>query len=667
MHAESLAILGHLQLLTDRIVHHYSTLRSQQPLDRTWILALTVLVKRLGNRSALLNLLISDMAICEQQNSLAVCSPASDSIVGMHASKLDCDDDVDAVFASGNSMDDQLLYRVFVRIVQRAEKSHPAEPGSTSKLSTWLNQLRLLGGGVFDQMVLNHLHLFFRTVGDGSKQSSAITALVASGCLALDAVASCAREIASTSAAALACQLLLDPDAASISLSSLERYRYRLAQTLYRRERIETMIPLLCMACGNASFSIDDIRVTDLLVAYATNHAAEVERAVRQSCQNTAIRANASRLNLAMIKRGMPQLTANQAVDPRCIVKLADPLSMQMCAGALQYFYHTQASKGADADGMVKDVMVDAIISGSDVWPRMLEAVNGSVRRSLHDWARERLLQATSRLAEFDDDLGAQEMNDRCLNVIDATKAATTGQEDTIALSALAERLRELERQFTELGFVATADATRSQSLVYVLHVALHICGLYIRSSEAKSEVCRQARSNLLAALCALLVHPIVRTQAIGEYVFDVASSLADDLPDTALVAVAQSIGATKAIDPQVRSILGSLSATADAWLALASQVQLQGSQQQRALAKHASQQGQPTGRSGIPGPVATGTQQQIQQQRAWPYIGVNRAPVEMKTTPFPLRRWEIMPDPTPVMGENDTSLSLGLFGARKV
>lgn len=33
---------------------------------------------------------------------------------------------------------------------------------------------------------------------------------------------------------------------------------------------------------------------------------------------------------------------------------------------------------------------------------------------------------------------------------------------------------------------------------------------------------------------------------------------------------------------------------------------------------------------------------------------------------PFPLRRWEMMQDATPVMGENDTSLSLALFGARK-
>lgn len=32
----------------------------------------------------------------------------------------------------------------------------------------------------------------------------------------------------------------------------------------------------------------------------------------------------------------------------------------------------------------------------------------------------------------------------------------------------------------------------------------------------------------------------------------------------------------------------------------------------------------------------------------------------------FPLRRWEMMQEATPVVGENDTSLSLGLFGARK-
>lgn len=36
------------------------------------------------------------------------------------------------------------------------------------------------------------------------------------------------------------------------------------------------------------------------------------------------------------------------------------------------------------------------------------------------------------------------------------------------------------------------------------------------------------------------------------------------------------------------------------------------------------------------------------------------------KITPFTLRRWEMLGEPTPNVGENDTSLSLTLFGARR-
>ena len=36
------------------------------------------------------------------------------------------------------------------------------------------------------------------------------------------------------------------------------------------------------------------------------------------------------------------------------------------------------------------------------------------------------------------------------------------------------------------------------------------------------------------------------------------------------------------------------------------------------------------------------------------------------QSLPFPLRRWEMVQDATPIIGENDTCLSLSLFGARK-
>lgn len=41
--------------------------------------------------------------------------------------------------------------------------------------------------------------------------------------------------------------------------------------------------------------------------------------------------------------------------------------------------------------------------------------------------------------------------------------------------------------------------------------------------------------------------------------------------------------------------------------------------------------------------------------------VGINES-----TQPFPLRKWEMMQDTTPLVTENDTSLSLALFGARK-
>ena len=49
---------------------------------------------------------------------------------------------------------------------------------------------------------------------------------------------------------------------------------------------------------------------------------------------------------------------------------------------------------------------------------------------------------------------------------------------------------------------------------------------------------------------------------------------------------------------------------------------------------------------------------------RALPNLSVVYGPVQ--PTAYPLRRWEMVQDATPVVGDNDTSLSLGLFAAQK-
>lgn len=666
LHAESLAVLGQLQRLTDGIVERYRTLRSQQPLERTLILAISALAKRLPDTGPLTNLLASDLAICDHQGSLAVCSPASDSLIGMHASSLDSDDDIDAVFASGNSMDDQLAQRVFIRIVHRAGKPTPLGAGTVSKLSIWLNQLRLAGGSGFDQLVSNYFQSAFKAAGDGSNTMGMVTALVASGCAGLDAVAECAKQAATTQAANLAMLLLLSPDAPLASLHATERYRYRVMQARCATQHAETVLALLCNACQDPQFAVDEARVTDLVVSYATSMPTALRDAFEQSPQSAALIGNAGRLSRAIATRALPAGSSDEALSLRSIMRMASPLSVVFCAGVLEYRAEVEANS-PDTERLVQDALTTAISSGNDVWPQLLGAVDESAKRALHEWAQEQLFLAASRIQDGTEPV-TSEMVERYLDVLDVTNSPVTNRDDMGIFITLAEKFSEADKQLLELNVVAPGVTEKLSSLMRVLRIHLHICSLHVQSSETENEACKRARGHLLMALCALLANITIQTQPedMPEYILDVASSLADSLAEAALTGIARSIAATKPLDPRMQALFGCVSAGTDAWLALASQVPPQGTQQQRALAKHqsASQQGLASGRPGAQ--TLAGTQQ---QQRAWPAHGGpnSRAPVEMKTTPFPLRRWEIMPDSTPVMGENDTSLSLGLFGARKV
>lgn len=661
MHVASFAALGQLQHLADRIIERYRALRSQQPLDRVLILALAALAKRLDDSAALTNLLAHDLAICEQQDSLAVCSPASDSMIGMHASSLDTADDIDAVFASGNVMDDQLLQRVFLRILQRASKPHPAGQGPSSKLVGWLHQLRLVSTS-FNQLVSNYLRSAFKGAGDNLSPVGAITALAAAGCTDMDTIASHAKAVDSPRAAVIAMRLLLDPDTASVGLLPAERYRYNVMQRRCCRENPIVVTALLCTACVSPDFSADDPNIINLLVDYSTSSPAILRRTVLQANLSPAVFLNIGRLPRALLKRALIGNPPAEVLNARTIVQLADPLSILMCAGALEAYMTMEAPNEAGADEKVRAVLIEAIVGGSEVWPQLLEVVTQPVKKALHVWAQEQLLDAATRIDDFSDEQGVIE---RFKSVLDVTNGDSNDSEYVAVLSRLAERLKGVEQQLHELDLTVPGAADKVGLHNRVLSILLHICSLHLQPSTTETEAQRQVRGNLLMALCALLVHPTRQTQqAMGEYIFDLASALADSLPENVLTAVARSKHVT---DPRLQAIFGNSSTATDAWLALASQVQPPGSQQQRAIAKHPSQQGHLGARAGMASQNVAGSAQQAQPQRAWPHLNTNRAPVEVKVTPFPLKRWEIMPDPTPVMGENDTSLSLGLFGARKV
>jgi mediator of RNA polymerase II transcription subunit 12, fungi type len=658
-HALTLAASGYLTSVLDIIEERYRTVRTHLPLDRSLITALLRLCGQVNDRAVLANILMSDLVVCEQQITNAVCSPASDSLVNMQATSLESDEEIDAVFASGNIMDDQLLQRVFTRVLQRAGGTGARASSAMSKICGWLNQLRTVGGSNFEQLATDYIRLTMSVTGLESNSAEAISALVASECVHLTFVLKAATEADMPQAATLAIRVLVENDPAT-TLSIPEAYRLRLLRKLCFDGDPDAVAKLLCTACADPTLDPNHHIIMDLYLDLAIRHPDTLQRAFQhlpvEGEQHD--KAHAMYCTLVMTKF---QITSMMGLlDPRPIVKAADPLSVKCCVGVLDCFTKKQATPDAEMDYAMQELLVDAISNGNEVWPQLVDVVSPSVKRHLHEFAQNQLWIAASGLERNED---ALQVTPRYMEVMAVTNGARRVDTEVPVLATLTEKLREIEKQLSAVDMTALDVSNHLHTICARLKILLYMCTLHTQPMAAENDAVKHARANLLAVLCGLGCHLAIQTlHEPVEYTFDVASVLADSIPAELLARLAK---ASKATDPRVHAIVGRPPASTEAWLAIASQVQPPGgSQQQRALAKHASQQqGQASMRPNATGGNPSSGQQQQLPQRTF---GANRVPVEMKTAPFPLRRWEIIPDAAPNMGENDASISLGLFGARK-
>jgi mediator of RNA polymerase II transcription subunit 12 len=317
------------------------------------------------------------------------------------------------------------------------------------------------------------------------------------------------------------------------------------------------------------------------------------------------------------------------ALDPCQVIHSATALNVHISVCWLRA--HLSKEKKPFAHGRVKNALLDAFNSHLDIWPQILDAAPQAILTDLHDYARDRILFSHARPSEQTQDVWL-------LSQLLYVTHTDSDVDHSQVLATITEKLKAI-------------DSEMCRTSLQPLEVLLHVCTLYGHSRRPVDE---KAHAALLSALCALLIQPFLQSVPILDYIHDVAALYLDRgfTSPEALTAVAKSCtNQSLGNNAYIASLLPQCSPSAPD-LVLASRVRAPASlttgainqtAQQRALARH-------------PGPSA-------------PAKSVVRAPqsVEMRYTPYPLRTWEVMPDPTPVMGENDCSISLGLFGARKV
>nr|POE90145.1 mediator of rna polymerase ii transcription subunit 12 [Quercus suber] len=660
-HAKTFAALGELDGLVDRMTERYLALRSAQAQERPFICGMRTLAIRIPGRAALQKLTANDLTLYDQQTLLAACSPASDNLTSMHASSLGCDDDIDAVFASGNSMDCQLMQRVFSRIVYSATKSPHPQLVVAGKLCSWFSQLRLLDPLGFKQLAQIYLQNFFNGSTGALIATDAIAALVASGCSSLAEVVGAAQAASSLLAVDTAVRLILSEEDVGNRLSVMDRYRYKVMAQTFRDSQHEVMVDLICEVLKGSS-SAETNPMSELLVHYFTHNTTARDEFVRRSEQDPKMQPHIERMCLTLLERGSRH-PASHDLDFRSIISLADPLSIDICTCVLRGHVMDGGLPSQENEKTIVEVLIKTIDDGNCVWPQLVDSVDERVRKSIHEWAQDQLLVYATG-GGFEEDAAIREVIQRYLNVIGITHRTVQDEDDTNVVVSLIEKLKGVEKSLRDID-VSARDGNNLRDAVRSLQLFLNICVLHVYQ-KVDHENSRQARGDLLLTLCSLHTLPSLRTQRDTlDFLFDLAATLAEGLPEASFSTTARAGLISLSHDPNIMSILSGIfpsSLTTDTWLVLASQPQMaQSSQQQRNAAFP---------KASVRPSVNSPQQQQQQQQqppKAWAARPPGTALGEPRTIPFALRRWEIMPDATPIMGENDAGLSLALFAARKV
>ncbi|KAK5012524.1 RNA polymerase II mediator complex subunit [Cryomyces antarcticus] len=394
------------------------------------------------------------------------------------------------------------------------------------------------------------------------------------------------------------------------------------------------------------------------------------------------------------------------------IVETANNLSLPFCQLELMRILKDGSSTehGTSVESHPAIALVEATKASIEkdqlMWQELISVLDNRIKQTIREYAETRILSAVSELAAPTNSGSTerQAVLRRYLNVVDHTASDGTDDGQHSTVTAILEKMKMLVDLVSAAEDQTQASSDRPgrttvhsvRSLLPWIHALLRLAVVHKYSSaNGKTSVSEQV--DFLCVLSRLLVHPKLQSfSTTAEYVFDVAAIFSDDLPDDAQAALARHFAATPT-DPRLAFLFG-CAARPDAWLALVSRPALAPKSSFPPTSQPA-QRGPMGSERGFGGPQnyqqwgpPSQQQQYQQQQQQWqrgqrpcvggagasgvggPGGGVGAANAgdgppraETRISPFALKPWEVIMESAPLVGDNDTALSLRLFGARKV
>ncbi|KAF2228785.1 hypothetical protein EV356DRAFT_497442 [Viridothelium virens] len=683
-HARTFAAIGAFNPLSKIIIERYCYLRMRRATSRDFLLTLRDLIPIIQCDPRIPLLVERDLARCDQKTAVAVCSPVSDTNETLQPSKLDPNEEIERIFLSGNSMDEPTMSRLFQKIAARM-KQHVNLKGKgveAANFSCWLYWLRTFDEKKFELLVHNWL-LVLLEEGHREHLHHALCSLAGAGCLSLgsfiDSTAVLQHQnklqlglnlshstIEDTSALVL--NMLIPQDVPLLPyLHAPDAYRLRVSQQMYCRNNSKTVLGLVQRALGSTDIATIGEALNDRVLGFVAQHLALDSNAVitafEPSRGSAPVALDTKRLADKMVEAGgssgFAQLSFRDQVGK--LVELADDLSLPVSILALRQLsriFELDPSKFSESDANGSEVFsiaLEAVVgAGSSTWPDLLQVMPLEIAQKVREHAEDTILSISSG-AVGETDLEAEQNAkalERFMSLVEATSQIPVSPERaafaetlTRQLKAIAETIIRPEDHLKDVNgstpsFVHLIPHKRPwlNAILYLINTNK---ALFFSDGSAAPD----AQKRLVDVLCTLLREPRLHTcPDLTEHIFDLLVSFSDHLSPDLRSHFSELYASSSSADPRFAFLFGS-STPPDAWLALA--------------------QPCPVPTTPVAAAAATGSMGPPPQQSLARSHLATAKQQEWKTTAFVLNRWELLQAPPPI-GENDTSLSLSLFGARQ-
>lgn len=669
---------------------------------RPLLASLSSLSQRMPGRDDIAQNLQQELMQSDRSNPIDACSPVSDNMVNQaQTPESEVSEQIDKLLASGNSVDNPTMNRLFRNICPRLESGWSKQDPSRRVFASLLSRLRIFDVQHFDKLMADWIS-HIRSLKERPPLVELLPLLVSVGCLTVSTMLQTANaapvasniDMSGTDASPQGSsiylqellQLVLCKLPKSNPLTPEEAYRFVVYQQSAKFEHAKALLLLIRNAVleysilhgrsGGLSLPLDDatcqgyVLETLRLLVVADSTAAAEALSIKDLGADASSLVRSIAANLLVPG---DQSTTKTSFDK--ILGLANDLTMPFCQLTLNMELSLAQPAQADGDDQQESqfdvfarAMDSAIEARNIMWTSMLPCLSDDITQHLKSQAHARYLNLipSSKASGFVELATSEDRVQLAKNLLGVIEAIISGQppsKSSQLTGILVDKLMDLWEviSMNDPSLAAAQDAIRKHWLPSLLRfVTLHSISAEPSSVAAAAQIQspsavgkavpapnHEARARIILVLCGILFElesqPLTPSAKLAQQVFDVAILLVDSLPDDLRTQCAKTVIAAPAVVP-------SKTATSDSRIYYLFSTERATAADNLLLAHR--------DKASVPLSAAA--------RGLGAMYGIGPTSQE-KYTPFVLRRWEVLSEPTPNVGENDTSLSLGLFEAIKI